>query len=235
MALQRILRLLALSLAGCDGASAGGEQTQDWQSDLRPAAQTLVYECPGREDATFRFTARLGPGEMAVWVDDRYLVLSRVRSASGIKYLEGDVLFWLKGEEALLNIGSRHYAGCRLVPARAPWEDARRRGVIFRAAGNEPGWYLEFDGGGHALYVGDYGTTRLEFPDTEQIRLAGGRILQATGGEHDLRVEIVEGLCVDTMQGDSYPARVVVQVDGKSLQGCGMELGSGRKQDPENR
>ncbi len=49
-----------------------------------PVGKTLVYECAGYE-----FIARTGPGEMAVWMEDQYLVLSRQYSASGEKYVEG--------------------------------------------------------------------------------------------------------------------------------------------------
>ena len=37
---------------------------------------------------------------MAIWLDDRYMILSQVRAASGVKYQEGDTEFWIKGDEA---------------------------------------------------------------------------------------------------------------------------------------
>ena len=136
----RVWQVLILLLAGCGGGQVQGENSQSpWVPDPRPLAKTLVYECPDE----YEFVARVGPGEMAVWLEGRYLVLSRVRSASGAKYQEGDVVFWLKGDEALLSDGEQQHRNCLLVPARAPWEDARRRGVAFRAVGTEPGWHLE--------------------------------------------------------------------------------------------
>ena len=214
------LMLVAVSLlAACGGAEVRSDNRGDFQPDPRPIGKTLVYECTGMD-----FIARVGPGEMALWVEDRYLILSRVRSASGSRYQEGDVVFWQKGEEALLELGSRRYRDCRLNHARAPWEDARRRGVDFRATGNEPAWYLELQQGRHLLFVGNYGSERVLLPAPEAERAGPTRVYHATSEAHDLRLEITDEPCVDSMQGDSFPAQVLVHLDGRTYWGCGREL-----------
>ena len=71
---------LLLAMAGCAGSQAE-PPAPAWDVDPRPLGKTLVYECLGTE-----FIARVGPGEMAVWLDDRYLVLSRLRGASALVY-----------------------------------------------------------------------------------------------------------------------------------------------------
>ncbi|MCB1753601.1 MAG: MliC family protein [Gammaproteobacteria bacterium] len=43
----------------------------------------------------------------------RTLNLPRVHSASGIRYALGDVVFWSKGDEAVLALGDRHHRDCR--------------------------------------------------------------------------------------------------------------------------
>ena len=60
---------LALLLSACAGSETEPVSTT-WEHDSRPLGKTLVYECLGTE-----FIARVGPGEMAIWLDDRYLVL----------------------------------------------------------------------------------------------------------------------------------------------------------------
>lgn len=214
--------LLALATAACGGnPSRAGDATagQAWDPEPRPLAKTLVYEC-----ADYEFIARLGPGEMAVWLEDRYMILSRVRSASGVKYEEGDTLFWLKGNEAMLELDGQRYTGCELAPARAPWEDARRRGVNFRAVGNEPGWYLEIQRGRQILFVGDYGMQRTMLPDPGEQLAGSVRIYHAVSASNDLRVKIEDTPCTDSMQGDSFPSKVSIQHNGSVYRGCGREL-----------
>jgi putative lipoprotein len=216
--------LFGLILASCSSAQQPGEVATGWEPDPRPVARTLVYACPDQDGSGYEFTARLGPGEMALWFEDRYLVLSRVRAASGVRYEEADVMFWMKGEEAMLSVGPHQYRDCRLLPARAPWEDARRRGVSFRAVGSEPGWYLELGRERGVLFVGDDGATRLELADPEEESAEGARILQGRVAGTLLRVEIIDGVCTETGQGDPFPSHVTVQVDGDRYQGCGRTL-----------
>lgn len=208
---------LGLVLTSCAGADSSPET--GFRPDERPLGRTLVYECTGTE-----FIARVGPGEMALWLEDRYLVLSQVRSASGVKYQEGGVLFWSRGEEALLEIDGIRYPGCRLNPARAPWEDARRRGVDFRAVGNEPGWHLEIRSGQHLLWVGDYGASRTLLSDPQLLQEQGRRQYRAGEGDETVEVTITEQFCVDTMKGEEFPATVTVNLGGRSYQGCGRDL-----------
>jgi len=210
--------ILSLLLTACGGGDVRGGEAA-FSSDQRPLGKTMVYECTGYE-----FIARLGPGEMAVWLEDRYLILSQVRSASGVKYEEGATIFWSKGEEAALWVDNQHYADCRLAPARVPWEDARRRGVNFRAVGNEPGWYLEIQRGRQLLFVGDYGMQRVMVPDPGEESLGPTRIYHGITETNDLRVEIVDELCTDTMKGDIFPSQVLIYLNGTTLWGCGRDL-----------
>lgn len=100
-----LIALLALPV-GCSGSGVVASETAaDYLPDTRPLAKTLVYDCNG-----YDFIARLGPGEMAVWLPDRYVILSQVRSASGSKYREGDIEFWSKADEAMLIVGEQQYS-----------------------------------------------------------------------------------------------------------------------------
>ncbi len=225
------LFLLGLVLGSGAAGQEGSDRTSGWESDPRPVARTLVYECPGPEGEVHEFVVRLGPGEMALWLADRYLVLSQVRSASGIKYEEGDVIFWTKGEAAMLDAGAEHYRDCRRVPAREAWEDARRRGVSFRGAGHEPGWFLELSRQGGLLFVGDDGASRLEAAAVDRKTTNGVIILQGSAGDQMLRVEVVEGVCTDSAGGATFSHHVIVQTQGERYQGCGMELEPWRHSD----
>jgi len=211
--------LAVVALAAC---ASSGEPPRVAAAEAVPAGavgRTLVYVCDQGD-----FIARTGPGEIAVWLEDRYVILSQVRSASGAKYQEGDVLFWSKGDEAMLEVGDQRYTACREDPLRVPWEDARRRGVDFRAAGNEPGWHLEVRESDSLLFVGDYGATRLLFgaPFGGEER---GRLRYSASQDSDLiEVTADPGDCVDTMQGTHFPMTVDVRVNERHYRGCGMRL-----------
>lgn len=214
--------LICLSIAACGGEDARRGISLDganFASDDRPLATTLAYDCNGYE-----FIARLGPGEMAVWLEEGYVILSQVRSASGALYEEGDISFWSKGDEAMLNVAEVSYQNCHLVPERAPWEDARRRGVDFRAVGNEPGWYLEVRSGRQLLFVGDPGLKRVIVTDQDEESVGVTHTHHGVTEAHNLLVEIVDEPCFDTMSGKAFPSRVVVTLDGTAFRGCGQNL-----------
>ena len=213
-----LVALLSLSLSACAGSSAQDTRSVQ-EAETLPVVKTLVYECLGAE-----FIARTGPGEIALWLEDRYVILSQVRSGSGAKYQEGDIVFWSKGDEATLTVGGRVYPDCKLAPLRVPWEDARRRAVDFRAAGNEPGWSLEIKDGQQLLFIGDYGMRRVMLPDPGAQATADGRIYHAVSDSDDLVVEIIDAECRDTMRGDLFPSQVNVAWNGRVLNGCGMAL-----------
>jgi membrane-bound inhibitor of C-type lysozyme len=211
--------VLCLFLGACGGddmrRNYGGA---DIASDNK--TRTLVYDCNGYE-----FVARLGAGEMALWLEEGYVVLSQVRSASGTAYEEGDISFWSKGEEAILNVGESSYQNCHQLPARVPWEDARRRGVDFRGVGNETGWTLEVQSGRQLLFVEDYGLKRVIVSDQGQDSVGAMRFHRGVSEGHALQVEIIEAVCVDTMSGEMFPSSVRVTLDGAHYQGCGRPLG----------
>ncbi|RLQ20268.1 hypothetical protein DWB85_18555 [Seongchinamella sediminis] len=215
----RAVLIASALLSACTGQADETGPATGFQPDSRPLARTLVYECTGIE-----FISRLGPGEMALWLEDRYLVLSQVRAASGTRYEEGDVMFWSRGEEAMLEVDGVRYSDCRLNPSRAPWEDARRRGVEFRAVGNEPGWHLEVRGQENLLFVGDYGASRLLFSEFDTTEEGGLRHYRAQVNGDSIEVTVNDSPCYDSMSGEQFPCTVELQLNGRSFHGCGRTL-----------
>lgn len=186
-----------------------------------PPATTLVFECGDGYD----FVARTGPGEIALWLEDRYQVLGQVRSASGSKYQDGGTVFWSKGTEATLTTDGQSYTDCRLAPERAPWEDARRRGVDFRATGNEPGWHLEMQRDRQILFVADYGMQRVITPWVDaEVDGDNGQRFHAVTESSDLRINVRHQVCADTMADMRFSHTVELRFNGREFQGCGMWL-----------
>ncbi len=220
--MKRLNALCSLLLISACGANPN---SSDLSNDAVPpmlpqtAGKTLVYEC-----GDYDFIARTGPGELALWLHDRYLVLGQVRAASGAKY-EGDgVVVWIKDEDALLEDNGTRLTGCRQNLRRVPWEDARRRGVDFRGTGNEPGWYLEVLEGERLLYVGAYGSQRLLFEQPLKNSDSDSVTYRAGQSPDEISVKTSEVACGDSMSGDRYPITVDVSVGGEHLRGCGMFL-----------
>jgi len=182
-------------------------------------AQTLVYEC-----GDYEFIARTGAGEIALYLPDDYRVLGQVEAASGAKYTDDNMVFWSRGDEAVLDLGYRKYSDCRLNRQRAPWEEARRRGVQFRAVGQEPGWYLEIQDERQILFVAAYGSQRVLLPTPASILEEGLEIYEVADERHQLRVTITQQHCMDSMSGEDFDNSVSVELDGDRFQGCGLAL-----------
>jgi putative lipoprotein len=194
------------------------------------AGTTAVFDCSDPDGGDFDFVMRTGPGEIAVWLPLRfnrpYLVLGQIRAASGARY-EGDgVTVWTHADEALLIVDGEQFGGCALDRARSIWEHAKLSGVDFRAVGNEPGWHLEIRNGDRLQFVYDYGQSEVIAPAPDPLVEAGSR--QATydiqTDTYMLTVRIHGSECIDSMSGEMFESSVVVDLDGKTFQGCGRAL-----------
>lgn len=126
-----------------------------------------------------------------------------------------------------LACGGAPSVGARVEERASPavWEDARRRGVEFRAVGNEPGWLLEV-GGDRLRLVTDYGAHELLAPISARATEGGGAraTLRAETATRSVVVVLEKGPCTDTMSGERFETSVRVAVDGTTLRGCGRRL-----------
>lgn len=101
-------------------------------------------------------------------------------------------------------------------------QDARARGVDFRAAGQGPGWVVELKEGEQITAVLDYGATSLMLPTPSADTAADGTASYDTSTDTDhLLLTIKRKICVDSMSGESHPSTVQLVVNDKSYQGCG--------------
>jgi putative lipoprotein len=185
---------------------------------------TFVFECEGLE-----FTARHDPKGIYLFLPGRTLFLPETPSGSGAKYTDGKTTFWSKGEEALLEADGRTHTPCKNNRRRAVWEDAKLNGVDFRAAGNEPGWYLEiYDKGTPEKidFIGDYGQVYYTFPSVQREAEKSGERTRYFGriGGHRLEVTLETGPCLDSMNGESFETAVTVTLNNRSYRGCGKPL-----------
>lgn len=196
-----------------------------WRSGTRetkPHWQTFAYHC--EED--YHFVVRIEGETIWLFRPRQTVSLPHISSASGAKYSDGTVTFWAKGEQAVLETRQKTHRDCNNNRYIAIWEDAKLRGVDFRATGNEPGWHLELRAGGYSAFVGDYGERRIEFATPEPVVTQAERITTYTAhsGGHFVRTTIEGRACIDSMSGDQFEATVTVEVDNKLYRGCGRAL-----------
>ncbi len=115
---------------------------------------------------------------------------------------------------------------CTNDRAAAIWEDAKFRGVDFRAAGNEPGWFVEMDPD-KIVYAGNYGRQLLTFPyappQIDDLRALSKFVAKDAQG-HILEIVLQAGYCYDSMSGEKFETRVTLTLDDKTLYGCGRAL-----------
>lgn len=105
------------------------------------------------------------------------------------------------------------------------WDEARQRGVDFRALGNEPGWVLEIRDAPVRIDLSvDYGQTTHAFTDVTREAGSARTTYRAQHGAHSLEVVLEDLSCEDTMSGEAFETTVAVRLDGETLHGCGRTL-----------
>ncbi len=110
-----------------------------------------------------------------------------------------------------------------------PWDQARQRGMAFRAVGNEPGWTAEVEKSHQpAMYLTlDYGQRRLQVSQADvSIDKQAGTITfrgQSADGS-PVSMVVQRGQCQDGMSGQQMDASAKLQVGPKTYTGCGRFL-----------
>jgi putative lipoprotein len=104
----------------------------------------------------------------------------------------------------------------------ASLQDARARGIDFRAIGQEPGWVAEVTDGGTITAVLDYGASTVELPTPSTETAEDGTVIYDASTDTDhLIIRIKRKVCIDSMSGQSHSSTVELLVNDKPYQGCG--------------
>lgn len=195
----------------------------------QPTAQTThsTWTC---DDMTFAAVFDI-PGERVdLALPSGAVSLPLAQSASGARYADhlGNE-FWTKGPEGTLTRQGGAKVQCvqQDAPPQAgsPWEAAKKRGIAFRAIGNEPGWLLEVGPGeSPALHAElDYGDRRVEVAKAQQLSGLMGFAGTAADGTK-VRVVLERKPCSDGMSDATYPVDAMLDVGGTAYRGCGRFL-----------
>ena len=193
-------------------AFAGSQQIAPKDGDL------LVYYCQNLS----LVTVRVFPKRVEVTTADRKVMLTELPQPSVARFGNGSVTLSELGELVRLEEpGSVSW--CRIDTVEVPWQDARLRGIDFRAAG-DPAWSLEIDNGVATEFAAGDGAARVvtKFP---AVALAGNDArltLKAASGAHALAVLAERRICHHG--GSTMTLSVTVTFDGRTYTGCGRLL-----------
>ena len=145
-------------------------------------------------------------------------------SASGARYAD-DIgnEFWTKGDSGTLTLdGDKHE--CTRTNLASPWDDARSRGVAFRAVGNEPGWLVEVGRGeAPALHAQlDFGSRNVDIASVQSRPKGDGWTGKTANGT---QVELIAERkpCQDDA-GIGFDVTAQLRAGGKTYTGCGAFL-----------
>jgi membrane-bound inhibitor of C-type lysozyme len=188
--------------------------------------RAYVWACADGQTLVMRNLFR----EKAVAIDfhDGTRRLDQTVSASGAKYADAVVTFWTRGSTATLERQGTAPVQCEERRADSLREDARVRGVVYRALGNEPGWILEIGPGTGIVYVTDFGSKSHTFDAMQASTGADGasRTFTAGTGDQAIRVTVRQERCVDDGEVE-FDHSATVEFAGQTLRGCGTRLNAG--------
>ncbi len=203
------ITLVALT---CTSSVASAQQMTPKDGDL------LVYYCQNLA----LLTVRVFPKRVEVTTANRKAVLTEAAQPSPVRFSDGSATLSDLGDLVRYEEPGAVY-WCRIEPVEVPWQDAKLRGIDFRAAG-DPAWTLEIDNGVATEFAVGQGAARVvtKFP---AVALGGkdSRVtMTAASGSHALAVVAERRICHHA--GSTMTLSVTVTMDGRTYSGCGRML-----------
>lgn len=223
-----IVLCLTVALAACKPAA-------EPVAPAAPAAPPAPAEPVAENAAPFNFqcgderiAARFDnvAGNVTLSIGGQPLVLPQAVAASGARYADdkGNE-FWNKGNNATLTLAGKPAVECAQTELASPWDQARERGVGFRAVGQEPGWFVEVGQGEtpdmHLTL--DNGTRQLQVLQAQPLADGAGFNGKTKDGVA-VELRVAHEACADVMSGEAFETSAQLKVDDQSLNGCGRFL-----------
>ena len=209
-------------IVACGLAACSGEGSPDQAQSATTALRSFAYNCASNGYIVADF--RRGDAVMWLFMHDQTVQLDPVEAASGAKYRKGEISFWSKGSEAILEVAGATDS-CTENRRASILEDAKLRGVSLRATGNEPGWVMEIGPDAIVLET-NYGANRYRFPLTTPDEDQSNRITtyrSETEGKV-LKLRLIGVRCQDTMSDDVFATSIEFELDEAAYRGCGQPL-----------
>ncbi|MDX5379640.1 MAG: MliC family protein [Halomonas sp.] len=222
----------SLLLVGCATPSGDGPRSADTVSSTAPLLPSMLFPGGAERFEAWRCTPQqdlvtaFGERELRLWSAHGAYRLTPAVVASGARYQQGDLSFWNKGGEAVVE-SANGKLDCRADMARAALTRQQRPGVMFHGRGNEPGWNVNLAHDAPELtLVLDYGTREMTLPyRVIGMDNANGRVaLASAAAQQPFELRLEARACFDDMSGEPFPARVTLSIDGETYRGCGQGI-----------
>lgn len=190
-----------------------------------PAPPPAHWQC-GDSRVTTRFDNAAQDG-LHLLMSGRSLPLRAATATDGTRFADASGNEFAQGASgATLTLAGRAAVTCVQATAASPWADATLRGMAWRAAGSEPGWFAELsdsdtpaikarvDNGSRA-----YAVARAERVPADDMTWSG----PADNGAV-VTVVIERSSCTDPMSGEEFEATGTLTVSGQTYRGCAASL-----------
>mgnify|MGYP001039412752 FL=1 len=184
--------------------------------------RAYVWQCADGQMLVMRNLFR----EKAIAIDfhDGTRRLDQTVSASGARYANSVMAFWTKGGTATLERQGAPTVQCEERRAASLREDARVRGVIYRALGNEPGWVLEIGPADKMSWTTNFGQDRYDFEQAQSATAPDGTTMYTAQNEAvAIKATVKAERCVDDGEVE-FDHVVTVESGAQTLRGCGTRL-----------
>ncbi|WP_240454089.1 MliC family protein [Halomonas sp. NO4] len=186
------------------------------------ASEFQAWRCTPAQDLVSAVTEE----DLRLWSAHGAYRLSPAVVASGSRYQQGDLSFWAKGDEAMVESANGRL-DCTAELSRDALTRRQRPGVMFHGRGNEPGWTVSLAHDEPELsLVLDYGEREATLPyRVTEMDNGAGRVTLASGrADRPFTLELEAKACFDSMSGQPFPARVTLTIDGETYRGCGQGI-----------
>jgi putative lipoprotein len=186
------------------------------------APRATSYTCDGL-DVTVR-TTQTG---IELGLGDRRIALPPAPSGIADEFQEGDVAFRRHGDKADVEVAGATYSNCLYNAERSGWDDAKLRGIEFRAIGRTPAWSVEVDQEKARELTVIFADGRTVVVPASKPSVSGTRSTYKAANR-DLALAIETASCRDAATSETFPEKVSLRLDGRDYAGCGRWLQRGQ-------
>ncbi|QSX78147.1 MliC family protein [Agrilutibacter solisilvae] len=231
---------LVLSLLACKPAGPGdaaqpsatpGAPTAGTPSSAEPAQARLPappiehWQCGDQRIATRFEGAALDA--MSLMFSGRRLPLRAATATEGARFADAaGNEFWSRPGKVTLTLAGKPATSCTKTDTASPWVDATVRGMAWRVAGSEPGWFAEVSDSDTPAIKATVDNGNRSYAVARAQRLPADEITWSGAADNGaaLTLMIERSSCTDPMSGEEFEATGTLTVSGQTWRGCAASL-----------
>jgi uncharacterized membrane protein len=239
-ALRLLPAALALTLLACKpqaptsatqapAPAASGQEAP--AAPAEPARAQLAAPPPQHwQCGELRLTTRFqdaGQASLDLLMSGRRLPLRAAPATEGTRFADASGNeFAQRPGGATLTLAGRGPATCVEANAVSPWVDATLRGMAWRMAGSEPGWFAEVSDAESPSIRASVDNGHRTYTVGRARRVPADEITWSGPADNGAVVTVVveRSSCTDAMSGEDFEATATLTVSGQTFRGCAASL-----------